>query len=665
MKKNLLIISCFLLVWNLSFGQNRDYRGQLIPEGRVTELSISPDQKLWIGTYLGQLYFSDSFDSTWHIYNTSKAFNFAPDVASVYKPNLDRISFFNDNEAILTGYISLEKGGSKNGLFKTDDGGKTWTSIDFGGDMWVYDAFVDSNGNAWIGGSSGKLHYSDNYGNTWNICSTPNNPSIRIKSIFMADSFQGIIGTTGHYGNSKENYLYSTTDNWKTCTPVETPFSQGKIDSDGKGLDVDEVYIWKNYYIVKQGKDYFYSNKSEFKWERLQKNLQIISIDKISKRLYGITDSLQIIEIKDFENYVNISANFVKRKPKTFKSVNDCIYILDEDNEVYKINQNQNKSSLLYSNEIQISPPIIQDSYGNTKAGVEGKQILLFDNQQNKWYRSVAVDFYIHDFYLKNKTEAILWAGYNSYLYNLTNNQIEIFKYEKPLHEFLSSNIVEVTINCGRSCGYGGCHGVRFDQIIYEHKDSLMLCDKYVIFSVGELGANRKEKKKKYKSSFREANLSDILKGINENPYVIPSFKDFKIDGMDKIFNAEKVNQISSKSEKNEFDKTVDNLDLYLNETVDKVIQQNESVLWSTCNEWFGVTIINENSDTLTFTKQYFADSKAYHFPWTVNYKNVYFTSYCLDFSRMIDVILPEKFRGKEYFDNNVLLIELNDYLNK
>ena len=299
----------------------------------------------------------------------------------------------------------------------------------------------------------------------------------------MSDSLNGIIGTSGHYGNSKENFLYTTTDNWKTCTAVETPFSQRKIDSDGKGLEVDEVYVWNNYYIVKQGKYYFFSNKSELNWERLHYHLQTISIDKVSKRIYGITDSLKVVEIKDFENYVDINAGLVKRKPKTFKSVNDCIYILDEDNELYKINKNLTKSTLLYSNEIQISPPIVQNALDNVKAGVEGKQILLFDNNQNKWYRSGAVDFYIHDFYLKNKTEAILWAGDNTYVYNLSNNRLEIFKYDNPLSDFLLFNMAEVAINCGRSCGYGGCHGVRFDQIIYEKKDSLLFADKYMVTS--------------------------------------------------------------------------------------------------------------------------------------------------------------------------------------
>jgi hypothetical protein len=565
----------------------------------------------------------------------------------------------------MTGNIALEKWGANNGIYQTNDGGKSWKSIDFAGDMWVYDAFVDSNGNAWIGGSSGKLHYSDNFSTNWIVCPAPNNPSIRIKSIFMSDSLNGILGTTGHYGNSKENYLYTTTDNWKTCTPLITPFSQGKIDSDGKGLDVDEVYIWNDYYIVKQGHDYFFSYKLKLSWEKLHPHLQKISIDKISKSIYGITDSLKIIEIRDFKNYVIINTGLVKRKPKTFKSVNDCIYILDEDDELYKINKILAESTLLYSKDIQITPPIIQDTYDEVKAGVEYKQILLFDNIQNKWYRSGSVDFYIQAFYLKNNTEAILWDGKTTYDYNLHKNQIEIFKYINPINEFLLFNIKVVVINCGRSCGYGGCHGVRFDQIVYENKDSVLYSDKYVVFSVGELGANRKEKKKKYKSSFEENSLTRILKEVNENPYEIPTYKDFEINNIDKAFTAEKVKLINSQSKKDEFEKTVQNLDMHLGERVNKIIEQNESILWSTCNEWFSVTIINDNSDTLTFTKQYFADSKAFHFPWTVNYRNVYFASYSLDFSKMINAIIPEKFRGKEYFDNNVLLIELNDYLNK
>jgi len=665
MHRFFILISFILSASTLSFGQERDYRGQLVPTGRVKELSVSPDGKLWIGTALGALYYADSFESEWKILNSAEIFGLSNNDESDNVPNIDRISFFNSKQAILSGYISLEKWGAKNTIYQTNDGGKTWSPVNFGGDMWVYDAFTDTLGNAWIGGSSGKLHFSDNYGLSWIECPTPDNKSIRIKSVFMSDSVHGILGTSGHYGTSKENYIYITSNNWNTSSKIKTPAAQQKTDRYSEWLDIEEVYIWRGYYIVKQGKDYFYSNMTDIIWEKIKYPLVQITIDNVSQRIFGLTDSFKIIELIDFEKCVDINTDLVKRKPKTFRSVNNCIYILDEEDELYRINQSQATSTLLYSNEAPIEPPAMQDSTDNSLAGVDWKQILLFDKIQNKWYRKGTVDFYIQAFYLLDKTHAILWSGDHSYIFDLSDNHVEIFNYERPISGFLLSGINEVTINGVHACGYGGCHGLRYNLITYKKTDSLLIADNYTVYSVGELGADRTEENIPYYSTFKESTLKAILHGMNENPAYIPAFKEFEITNEDKEFDEELVKQIHSKSEKIEFEKTIQNLDRYLDYKIDTVVNQNGSVVWSTCYDWFSVYIINENGDTLSFTRKYFTDSKACHFPWIVNYGKVFLSSYSLDFARMIDAILPENFRGKEYFDNKVLLIELNDYLNK
>lgn len=93
-------------------------------EGRVNEISISPDEKIRLVPATGNSYLTENIDSNWHygkpLFKTSDDYSFD-------NPNLERISFFNKDTAILTGYISVSKKEyKKNEYYLTKDAGKSW-----------------------------------------------------------------------------------------------------------------------------------------------------------------------------------------------------------------------------------------------------------------------------------------------------------------------------------------------------------------------------------------------------------------------------------------------------------------------------------------------------------------------------------------------------------
>ncbi len=117
------------------------------------------------------------------------------------------VCFINAN----TGFVAGTKG-MAGGIFKTEDGGKTWTNILTTG---VFDSFSDicilKNGVIWAGGSKGSaagslLYKSTNNGVSWTSIPLPEN--IGVKCFYFANDNEGWI-IQSKSGTSR---IYNTTD---------------------------------------------------------------------------------------------------------------------------------------------------------------------------------------------------------------------------------------------------------------------------------------------------------------------------------------------------------------------------------------------------------------------------------------------------------------------
>ncbi|HPX59702.1 MAG TPA: hypothetical protein PLL02_04645 [Bacteroidales bacterium] len=257
--KQQLIVALILILTTPVFGQSKDRRAVLDIQGRVREISVSPNEKIWLVTALGNIYYTNHIDSNWHFGNPSVESKALFDIYSlklIEKQGLNRISFFNKDTAIMTGYISANNEESKkNGYYFTKDAGKNWELMDFGGDSWIYTVYTDKQGNAWMGGLSKKIYYSNDFGQSWKTRKLPLRKSERIYSIYMIDSKNGIVG-------SDNSEILITTNNWKRTKRISTPFDQirGKYRKKGIRYSVEEmakIQIWNHYIVVNQSRNVF------------------------------------------------------------------------------------------------------------------------------------------------------------------------------------------------------------------------------------------------------------------------------------------------------------------------------------------------------------------------------------------------------------------------
>lgn len=309
-----------------------DPRSEKLINSGIKGISISKKGGIFLTTARGKVYHSRGIDSKFKEIKLSKSW-LKNDEEN--QPQLDRISFFNENICFISGYIPTGNYlTEKDGIIRSNDGGHTWEKISFGGDQWIYDSFVTNDGQSWIGGSSGTIYYSSNYGINWRpLLPKTFNSSTRMHRIFMKDSNIGVAGALA-------NEIKITKNNWETFSSIETPLDQGKVkeqkDNDSR---INNVILFENLIIVAQLGSVFYTDANSISWKLLAGD--ITRVKRYLNTLYGINADRQIVV---FDNQLSpsiINKTPLHSTPVDFALFNGNVFVLDDKYGVYKINSHE------------------------------------------------------------------------------------------------------------------------------------------------------------------------------------------------------------------------------------------------------------------------------------------------------------------------------------
>lgn len=653
-------LTLFILVSTVACGQKKDRRAKLDILGRVNEISISPDDRIWLTTATGNLYYSENIDSDWH--NGPALFQSNAELI-FNQPHFERISFFNKDTAILTGYISAdEKESAKNGIYLTQDGGRSWKLIDFGGDSWIYTACVDKNGNAWMGGSSGDIHFSQDFGQNWNVLKSPYNSSTRFNSIFMLNAREGISGAL-------HNTIYTTTDNWKTSKKINTPLDQKKYTPDPQKIysdhRIEKILRWNQWIVVNQEGHIFYSDATITNWKVFPVDLLDFEIDTESQKLFAVSDSSTLLSFStptDFQRLTNKPLSYF---PIDMKVVNHTLYLVSNTCEISKVNEQGIVYSIPYTTDKKISTPGLVKQFKKLTWGFEEDQLYLAEDSQLDWYREDVLPFYVNDFTLLSDSLAILWDGKKkNYLYSLRDHSLVGYSHYTPLKSFLAFPVKSFSFNSGSR----GCYHDTENVLSYEREnDSLFTVSNRMVKTQDDLELLG------FKNTVKSAALLDVLNAINSNPSSIPSIKDFKITEKDKKnyltlvdekLKSKTIDHFNTKKKINkEFYYTIPQLIDTLDSSILSPILNQQEHLRSTTSNWFKVEIVNQNNDTIFISRRHYVSTLPWNLPWKVTYKEMHFNCYNVELSRFINACLPDTFMGKDAFDNKLLLLEIADFL--
>ncbi len=649
-----------LLIAATVSGQTKDRRAELDIAGRVNEISVSPDEKIWLVTATGSTYYTDRIGSSWH-YGKSLINN--KDEYGTNNPHLERISFFNNDTAIMTGYISATINALKNnGYYLTKDAGKNWELLDYGGNSWIYTIYTDKNGNAWMGGLSKELYYSNNFGQSWTTIKLPYKSSDRTYGIYMVNTNSGI-------ASSNHNELLTTEDNWKSVTYLKTPLDQKKYHEDELMGSVDnrisKILKWNDYIVVNQHGHIFYSATNYIDWKLFPIAIIDFELDINSNKLFAVTESLKIASFSSPTKFEKLSNNQLSGFPINIKAVNNSLYLVSYGNEVYKVNEKEWTHTFPYTTDKGIPEPHIVKQGTKLEWGINRNQIYLADINQHNWYREYVLDFSVADFKVLNDSEVIIWDGVqNNYRYSIHNHIPKLYFPDNPIKHFLESQVQWFSIKSGIQ----GCFQSSVNEVIYSKADDSTFAT--TTFSVNN---NQGKDNSTFRNKVKSNILSNNLISIDSRPSAIPLLKDFQITEKDKNnyltlvdnqLNSNGANNFSGKKQINkEFYYAVPaTLDTLESSIVATILNQQEGLV-STTSRWITIQIVNQKYDTLSITRDYYESSLPWHLPWKFKYNGLYFNCYNIEFSRFINSCIPENFIGKEEFDNSILIMQIADYL--
>jgi len=649
-------IRYFIYLWAFlytlpAFAQVKDRRANL--PGGGTEISVSPDGKIWLVDRDGNTYYTEHIDSLWHL---GKSWHVASSGINSESPGLDRISFFNKDTAIITGYIATNKENIvKDGYYLTMDGAKTWKLLNFGGDCWIYNTFVDKKGNAWMGGSSGEIFFSSNYGQHWQKLNSPFDQSSRMNSIFMLNSSVGIAGAL-------ENDIYMTGDNWKTYKRIATPLDQKKYPREGSNYEerINKIILWNNYIVVQERGRNFYTKSDIIEWTSFPQKIYNFELDRESNKLFVVTDSLQVLTCSSPKRCQLLTDKQLPGSPLSMKVVDRSLYVQTDARDICKVDKTGIKVGTLYTTDIKIAEPEIVKQGKKLTWGADWHRLYLAEDTIHDWYREKIVNFPIYDLVLQSDSIARLWSGKDNYIYSLKDHSIKDYVLEAPINAFLSSPINAFVISSGST----GCFHHTETAVRYNRKDN------YVFKATGVTG-NGLPESTIFTNSLNGNQLISILAAINSDPSGIPSIKDFKItEGdikkylalVDTQWKYEDVYSNRKKINKAFYYSVPKKLDTLSRATIKNALSGSESV-YSTTSNWFSIQFVNENNDTVSCSSMYYTSPYPWSLPWQIDYKDLKFKCYSIELSKFINSCIPNDFQQKKVFDNSLLIMQFARYL--
>ncbi len=655
MRKLLLLI---IFILPLSIFSQDSYLASLPISGGVSEIGVSPSERIWIATKAGNTYYTDKIGELWHIgpFGSFDSNNLS------FGKTFERVNFFDENTLMISGFI--QEDGKQDFVFRSTDKGITWDKVKFGKSSWIDAAYINNNGKAWMSGNSQLIYYTENKGETWkSFDKAGNENALRFATIhFAKDENTGLFG-------SFWNVLYKTTDNCITWKRLPTPLDQKKYKRLSKEHrpDIRKIRIFGDYYIINQQGNIFYTKSDHMDWIELP---NISDFETTSDESIYLIDKDLKIDLRD-SKFVSIwkSDKELSSTPTAISTKNNCLFAFTF-GEIYKINKNNFVVSKLMTKEVPIREPHLKLNYKGEEIGFDENAVLRFDKKRMKWYRFMELPINVSNAVIF-KNQIVIADNYlkKRLVVNIEEQKTSEYELPNSLFNLSKNNIHKFSIEIGSQ----GCF--HSDK---QFKEYHLKNNSFRLHKKGNRFLSKMDKE------IHPKLLNNIVHEIDNSRFTELTIKDLEISKNDlenfKVF----IDKEEQKIKKNGYDRfgydnyykfPGENTDFsFYKNVADKFYSIQNSVInkvfntgygnWSTTTVWRKMTIEFKNGEILTIEN---SDDKPNYLyvPWIINFNGLIIKSNSLKLGQMIN----ELTNGDLYFEvskeKNYAIYKVADFLYK
>lgn len=424
--RNGLFVIAFLLAVSVQ-AQQRDRLGELDVVCRneiVTHTSVAPDGTLWMATECGEIYRADDIHSPWRIL---KEGSLGGDQGETF----ENIVAYDRNTAVIVGNMWR-------GYFRrTTSGGQSWDEIKYDskrGHEWFHPVWRGQGGMMWTGSQNGYLAFSTDSGRTFSVLyNTAFNDKTNIQDIYMLSADSGWIAI-------REGGLYSTSDNWRTCHRLASPYCKG----------VKRVRPWKNHLIVTQGgKSYYTAIGGDGRWQSTPLTLRDFEVDTATGMLWALNDNGQVVLMEDIDRWkpIDVNALFIigMHEGRLYCRVNEGVMRVDANGVV--------DQCPFLTAEKSLAKPEKIFKHGDFQWGFDEKSVYLRDRKG--WYRvarPLDIAGATPDPDREDRVIILNYAGENFSVD--TAGRVEPYIYPQPLAAFVKSGLQSMEIMTFSTLGH-------------------------------------------------------------------------------------------------------------------------------------------------------------------------------------------------------------------
>jgi hypothetical protein len=654
MKKTFQFV--FILLAPLKVFSQDKFLARLSISGAVSELGISPSEEVWVATKAGNVYYTKQLGALWHLGPFGSLDPYNSSIGNTF----ERINFFSENIMMISGFIQEDD--KQNFVYRSGDHGNAWQKVIFGKSSWLDAGYVNNNGKAWMSGRSQLIYYTADSGKTWtSFHKVEPTGNLRFSTIYFAkDEVTGLFGCNW-------NVIYKTTDNCKTWTKLLSPLGQRKYQLVSKQSppEIEKIRIFGNRYIVNQQGRVFITKSDQIDWIYLPdvvdfevtENGNLYTVNRNSKvELYN-NDFIKTWEsdqkLDSFPLAIGVRNN------KLFALTSDCLY---------KITANGFASSQLFTDDIKIPEPNRELTFGGRRFGFENRDILCFDETQQKWYRLMTLNFPILNATVFQNSLLVTGDSLNSY-YSVDPDNRLIKTYKLPVNLFAGKNVSKIRFENGfQGCfGGGNMHRIYIKKAgkFVVQKDSSS--NKYLAGSMQEFGQAIVKQIVNLIDSSRFSKVS--LTDLNISATDITAFKNFidqerlriKKSGVDR-FNEQNLYDFPGENADFGFYKSAaDSLTRISEVNINNAFWQT-STIWSTTTTWRRVVFVFEDGTKLIIENSDYRPNYLYA-PWRIDYEGLTFETNSIKFGQYIDKLTNTEFFDKQARDKNYAIFKITDYL--